>query len=91
MEKDPLFRPKVYEIPDFLDPNKRMQGEEVDGLHQVMIKLGFLMNKYRVIPKSYFRDAVIFLFLYLHFFNLLRIEHKSELSLHQNFLHIYHF
>lgn len=58
MEKDPLFRPKAYEIPDFLDPNKRMQGEEEEALHEVMVKLGVLMNKYRVIPKSYFKDAV---------------------------------
>jgi len=58
LEKDPLLRPKSYEIPDFLDPNKRMQGDEEEALHDVMVKLGFLMNKYRVIPKSYFKDAV---------------------------------
>ena len=57
MEKDPLIRPELYAVPDDLDPSKRMQGEECDDLHMVMIKLGTLMNKYRVIPKSYFKDA----------------------------------
>lgn len=58
MEKEPLLRPKPYEVPDFLDPIKRMQGEEEEALHEVMVKLGVLVNKYRVIPKSYFKDAV---------------------------------
>jgi hypothetical protein len=35
-----------------------MQGNEDEALHDVMIKLGVLINRYRVIPKSYFRDAV---------------------------------
>jgi hypothetical protein len=61
LEKDPLLRPDSYIVPDFLDPSKRMQGEESEELHAVMIKLGVLMNKYRVIPKSYFKDAVIIL------------------------------
>jgi len=63
LEKDPLLRPENYVVPDFLDPSKRMQGEECDELHSVMIKLGILMNKYRVIPKSYFKDAVKIYFL----------------------------
>ena len=63
LEKNPLERPKIYVIPDFLDPNKRMDGEEAEELHDVMIKLGILMNKYRVIPKSYFKDAVKKIFL----------------------------
>jgi hypothetical protein len=58
LEKEPLIRPIAYQIPDFLDPKKRMQGEEEEALHIVMLKLGALMNKYRVIPKSYFKDAV---------------------------------
>lgn len=63
LEKDPLIRPENYVVPDFLDPSKRMQGEETEDLHSVMLKLGVLMNKYRVIPKSYFKDAVkIFIF-----------------------------
>ena len=40
-----------------------MDGEEAEELHDVMIKLGILMNKYRVIPKSYFKDAVKKIFL----------------------------
>ena len=65
MEKDPLIRPELYAVPDDLDPSKRMVGEECDDLHCVMIKLGTLMNKYRVIPKSYFKDAVKILILIL--------------------------
>jgi len=52
------LRPIKFEIPDFLDPKKRMQGEEEEALHKVMVKLGGMINKYRVIPKSYFKDAV---------------------------------
>lgn len=66
-----------------------MQGLEEEALHEVMVKLGVLMNKYRVIPKSYFKDAVI-----INFFNSFinyRIEQKLELSQHLNFHHIYHF
>jgi len=62
LEKNPLVRPLPYEIPEFLDPHRRMQGEEAEALHEVMIRLGVLMNKYRVIPKSYFKDAVIIYF-----------------------------
>jgi hypothetical protein len=67
LEKNPLLKPEDYIIPDFLDPSKRMEGEECDDLHSVMIKLGVLMNKYRVIPKSYFKDAVKKLLLFIKY------------------------
>ncbi len=57
-----MIRPPPYEIPEFLDPEKRMRGEEAEALHEVMIRLGILMNRFRVIPKSYFKDAVNFFF-----------------------------
>lgn len=60
MEKNPLERPNPYNIPDFLDPIKRLTQEENEILHEIMKKLGILMLKYRVIPKSYFKDAVNF-------------------------------
>ena len=60
MEKNPLDRPEIYSVPDFLNPSKRMTSEENEILHEIMIKLGYLMLKYRVIPKSYFKDAVKF-------------------------------
>jgi hypothetical protein len=41
-----------------LDPEKRLSQEENEFFHEVMIKLGLLMNKYRVMPKVYFKDAV---------------------------------
>jgi hypothetical protein len=68
LEKDPLIRPEDYVIPDFLDPSKRMEGEESNELHSVMIKLGLLTNKYRVIPKSYFKDAVNKIKIFLNIF-----------------------
>lgn len=58
LEKNPLERPNQYSTPEFLDPTKRLSQEENELLHEVMQKLGVLMLKYRVIPKSYFRDAV---------------------------------
>ncbi len=57
MEKDPLLRPVSFTIPDFLDPNKRLLETENSFLHEVMIKLALLMQKYRVLPKAYFKDA----------------------------------
>jgi len=58
LEKNPLVRPNQYSTPEFLDPAKRLTEEENELLHEVMKKLGVLMHKYRVIPKSYFRDSV---------------------------------
>jgi len=58
MEKNPLDRPNKYSIPEFLDPTQRLTEIENELLHEVMKKLGILMLKFRVIPKSYFRDAV---------------------------------
>jgi hypothetical protein len=52
------MRPKEYKMPDFLDPDKRLDGEQSNLLHNIMIKLALLMRKYRVMPKAYFKDAV---------------------------------
>jgi hypothetical protein len=52
------MRPKEYKMPEFLDPEKRLQLEQSQNLHNVMIKLALLMRKYRVMPKAYFKDAV---------------------------------
>jgi hypothetical protein len=71
LEKDPLLRPGVFKMPDFLDPQQRLSENDNSFLHEVMIKLAILMQKYRVLPKVYFKDAVNY---YLTF----RIELKSE-------------
>jgi hypothetical protein len=52
------MRPKEYKMPDFLDPEKRLDDEQSLLLHNIMIKLGLFMRKYRVMPKAYFKDAV---------------------------------
>lgn len=57
LEKDPNKRPEVFKMPDFLDPRKRLSQEENEFLHQIMIKLAIKANKYRVLPKAYFKDA----------------------------------
>lgn len=44
-------------MPDFLDPQQRLSKEENEFFHQVMLKLAGLMQKYRVLPKVYFKDA----------------------------------
>jgi hypothetical protein len=58
LEKDPLLRPKEFKMPDFLDPEKRLNKNENEFLRDVMVKLALLMKKYRVLPKVYFKDAV---------------------------------
>lgn len=58
LEKDPLLRPDDFKMPEFLDPRKRLTDEENEILHNIMIKLATKANKYRVLPKAYFRDAV---------------------------------
>ncbi len=60
LEKDPLLRPQDFKTPDFLDPQKRLENNENNFLHEVMIKLAMLMQKYRVLPKVYFKDAVCY-------------------------------
>jgi len=45
-------------MPDFLDPGKRLTEEENQFLHNIMNKLATKANKYRVLPKAYFKDAV---------------------------------
>jgi hypothetical protein len=58
LEKNPQMRPSEYKMPEFLDPDKRLFGEDAQYLHNIMIKLTMLMRKYRVTPKAYFKDAV---------------------------------
>jgi hypothetical protein len=58
LEKEPLLRPQIFKMPDFLDPEMRLSQSENNSLHEVMIKLALLMQKYRVLPKVYFKDAV---------------------------------
>ena len=57
LEKDPLLRPSEFKLPDFLNPEKRLNNEENLFLHQTMRKLALLVRKYRVMPKSFFKDA----------------------------------
>jgi len=57
LEKSPLIRPIQFKMPEFLDPQLRLNKEENEFLHKVMLKLAELMKKYRVLPKVYFKDA----------------------------------
>ena len=56
LEKDPLLRPKEYITPDFINPEKRLTEEEAVFLDKTLKKLALLSIKYRVMPKSFFRD-----------------------------------
>ena len=56
LEKNPLMRPKEYITPDFINPEKRLTEEEAVFLDKTMKKLANLSIKYRVMPKSFFRD-----------------------------------
>ena len=56
LEKNPLIRPKEYITPDFINPEKRLTQEEAIFLDKTLKKLAFLSIKYRVMPKSFFRD-----------------------------------
>jgi hypothetical protein len=82
LEKDPNLRPEEFKMPDFLEPRKRLTDQENDYLHNVMIKLAVKANKYRVLPKAYFKDAVIYNFLTIFF----RIESGTASSHPPNFL-----
>ena len=54
-----MLKPTEFTIPDFLDPEKRLNNEENQFLHTAMVKLAILINKYRVMPKVFFKDAVL--------------------------------
>ena len=56
LEKNPLMRPKEYITPDFINPEKRLTQEEAIFLDKTLKKLALLSIKYRVMPKSFFRD-----------------------------------
>ena len=56
LEKNPLIRPKEYITPDFINPEKRLTQEEAIFLDKTLKKLALLSIKYRVMPKSFFRD-----------------------------------
>jgi Ca2+-binding EF-hand superfamily protein len=56
LEKNPLMRPKEYITPDFINPEKRLTEEEAIFLDKTLKKLALLSIKYRVMPKSFFRD-----------------------------------
>jgi hypothetical protein len=77
------MRPEEFKIPDFLEPRKRLTDQENDFLHNIMIKLAVKANKYRVLPKAYFKDAVRNIFLLFLIFY--RIEQRTVLYLHPNF------
>ena len=57
LEKDPLLRPGEFKIPDFLNPEKKLNQQENEFLDKTMRKLALLVRKYRVDPKSFFKDA----------------------------------
>jgi Ca2+-binding EF-hand superfamily protein len=57
LEKDPLLRPQEYKIPDFLNPEKKLNQQENEFLDRTMRKLALLVRKYRVAPKTFFKDA----------------------------------
>ena len=50
------MRPGEYITPDFINPEKRLTQEEAIFLDKTMKKLALLSIKYRVMPKSFFRD-----------------------------------
>lgn len=58
LEKNPFQRPEEFKMPDYLDPEKRLNEAEAEFLHDTMCKLGYLCMKYRVLTKTFFADAV---------------------------------
>ncbi|CAD8108204.1 unnamed protein product [Paramecium sonneborni] len=56
LDKDPLMKPPVHVIPTFLDPRDALTTEEEEALHAIMLRLGEVVKKHRILLKPHFQD-----------------------------------
>ncbi|CAD8206649.1 unnamed protein product [Paramecium pentaurelia] len=56
LDKDPLMKPPVHIIPTFLDPRDALTQDEEEALHAIMLRLGEVVRKHRILLKPHFQD-----------------------------------
>lgn len=54
LDKDPLTKPPVHVIPTFLDPRDALTSREEEELHVLMLRLGEVVGKHRILLKPHF-------------------------------------
>lgn len=54
LDKDPLLKPPVHVIPTFLDPRDALTPDEEQALHAIMVRLGEVVRKHRILLKPHF-------------------------------------
>ncbi len=54
LEKDPLSVPQKYEIPQSLDPKAQLSAEEAQSLHSILLRLGEVVKKHKILLKPHF-------------------------------------
>lgn len=54
------MKPPVHVIPTFLDPRDALTSEEEEALHAIMLRLGEVVKKHRILLKPHFQDKVIY-------------------------------
>ncbi|CAD8118738.1 unnamed protein product [Paramecium primaurelia] len=50
------MKPPVHVIPTFLDPRDALTSEEEEALHTIMLRLGEVVKKHRILLKPHFQD-----------------------------------
>lgn len=48
------MKPPVHVIPTFLDPRDALTSEEEEALHAIMLRLGEVVRKHRILLKPHF-------------------------------------
>ena len=56
LEKNPLYRVDNYKIPTFLDPKARLNPQEMQRLHEVLVEIGSHVKINRILIKPFFKD-----------------------------------
>jgi hypothetical protein len=56
LEKNPLYRVSQYKVPNFLDPKDRIEDNEEQRLHEVMLDIGNHVKINRILIKPFFKD-----------------------------------
>lgn len=60
LDKDPLLKPPVHVVPTFLDPRDALTPTEEEALHMIMLRLGEVVGKHRILLKPHFQDKVYY-------------------------------
>lgn len=60
LEKDPIAKPIPFEKKNAIDPRDVLTADEEEELHRLLLRLGEVISKQRIMFKTHFQDKVYF-------------------------------